>query len=71
MHVVRQRLSCPDNLWSEKCAVGLYFRSHLPKQPSDLKQSGTQEKMPFSGTVFKTLSHSADWLQVLAQKTTF
>ena len=35
-------------------------RSHIPhlaKRPSDLKQNGTQEKTPFSGTVFHTLSH--------------
>ena len=31
--------------------------SHLAKRPSDLKQNGTQEKTPFSGTVFHTLSH--------------
>ena len=30
---------------------------HLAKLPSDLKQNGTQEKTPFSGTVFHTLSH--------------
>ena len=30
---------------------------HLAKRPSDLKQNGTQEKIPFSGTVFNTLSH--------------
>ena len=31
--------------------------SHFAKRPSDLKQNGTQEKTPFSGTVFHTLSH--------------
>ena len=31
--------------------------SHLSKRPSDLKQNGTQEKTPFSSTVFNTLSH--------------
>ena len=31
--------------------------SHLSKQPSDLKQNGTQEKTPFSSTVFHALSH--------------
>ena len=31
--------------------------SHLAKRLSDLKQNGTQEKTPFSGTVFHTLSH--------------
>ena len=31
---------------------------HLSKRPSDLKLSGTQEKTPFSGTIFHTLSHS-------------
>ena len=30
---------------------------HLAKLPSDVKQNGTQEKTPFSGTVFHTLSH--------------
>ena len=34
-----------------------YDFSHLSKRPSDLKQNGTQEKTPFSGTVFNTLSH--------------
>ena len=32
-------------------------RTHLTKRPTDLKQNGTQEKTPFSGTVFHTLSH--------------
>ena len=31
--------------------------THLSKHPSDLKQNGTQEKTPFSGTIFQTLSH--------------
>ena len=31
--------------------------SHLSKGSSDLKQNGTQEKTPFSSTVFHTLSH--------------
>ena len=31
--------------------------SHLSKHPSDLKQYGTQEKTPFSSTVFHALSH--------------
>ena len=31
--------------------------SHLAKCLSDLKQNGTQEKTPFSGIVFHTLSH--------------
>ena len=31
--------------------------SHLSKHLSDLKQNGTQEKTPFSGTVFHILSH--------------
>ena len=30
---------------------------HLSKHPSDLKQNGTQEKTPFSSTVFHALSH--------------
>ena len=29
---------------------------HLSKHLSDLKHNGTQEKAPFSGTVFNTLS---------------
>ena len=32
-------------------------RPCLAKRPSDLKQNGTQEKTPFSGSVFHTLSH--------------
>ena len=35
----------------------LFVTPHLAKRPSDLKQNGTQEKTPFSGTVFHTLSH--------------
>ena len=35
----------------------VHGRSHLSKRPSDLKQNGTQEKTPFSDTVFHTLSH--------------
>ena len=31
--------------------------THLSKHPSDLKQNGTQEKTPFSSTVFHALSH--------------
>ena len=34
-----------------------YCLSHLAKCLSDLKQNGTQEKTPFSGIVFHTLSH--------------
>ena len=33
------------------------YQSHLSKGPSDLKQNGTQEKTPFSGTVTHCLSH--------------
>ena len=33
-------------------AVTLPVASHLAKRLSDLKQNGTQEKTPFSGTVF-------------------
>ena len=36
----------------------LEYYSHLAKRLRDLKQNGTQEKTPFSGTVFYTLSHS-------------
>ena len=32
-------------------------KTHLAKWPSDVKQNGTQEKEPLSGTVFNTLSH--------------
>jgi len=32
-------------------------RPHLSKHPSDLKQNCTQEKTPFSSTVFHALSH--------------
>ena len=31
--------------------------SHLSKGLSDLKQNGTHEKKPFSGTVLHALSH--------------
>ena len=30
--------------------------THLAKRSSNLKQNGTQEKTPFSGTFFQTLS---------------
>ena len=32
-------------------------KAHLAKRPSDLKQNGSKEKIPFTGTVFHTLSH--------------
>ena len=32
-------------------------KAHLSKRPSDLKQNGSKEKIPFTGTVFHTLSH--------------
>ena len=38
----------------------------LAKCPSDLKQNGTQEKIPFSGIVFHTLSYGV--LFVVASK---
>ena len=31
--------------------------THLSKRLSDPRQNGTQEKTPFSGTAFHTLSH--------------
>ena len=38
--------------------LGLRSRNpHLSKRPSDLRQNGTQEKTPFSSTVFHALSH--------------
>ena len=30
---------------------------HIAKRLSDLKQNGTQEMTPISGTIFNTLSH--------------
>ena len=36
--------------------VAKFYVTHLSKGPSDLKQNGTQEKTPFSGTVFHGLS---------------
>ena len=33
-----------------------HIKAHLSKGPSDLKQNGTQEKTPFSGTVSHCLS---------------
>ena len=41
----------------KKRRVKYSSKSHLSKLPSDLKQTGTQEKTKFSGTVFQTLSH--------------
>ena len=40
-----------SGLWSTK-----FGYAHLAKRLSDLKQNGTQEKIPFFGTVFHTLS---------------
>ena len=34
--------------------------AHLAKRLSDLKQNGTQEKTPFSGIVFHTLSQTIE-----------
>ena len=34
-----------------------FGKTHLSKHSSDLKQNGTQEKTPFSSTVFHALSH--------------
>ena len=46
--------------------------THPPKRPSDLKQNGTQEKTPFSGIVFNTLSHGiVCFLASVSPKTTF
>ena len=39
------------------CLQCLERLADLSKRPSDPKQNGTQEKTPFSGTVFHTLSH--------------
>ena len=38
-------------------AIGSINLTHLSKGPSDLKQNGTQEKTPFSGTVSPCLSY--------------
>ena len=58
----RQKLNF--SAFSESCAVKKASKkslecndSHLSKHPSDLKQNGTQEKTPFSSTVFHALSH--------------
>ena len=39
-----------------RCATLIRYRrvTHLAKRSSNLKQNGTQEKTPFSGTVFHT-----------------
>ena len=42
-----------------KSPVSKVETTHLSKRPSDLKQNGTEEKTPFSGTVFHALSHGA------------
>ena len=39
---------------SRSNARGESWTPHLSKRPGDLKQNGTQEKTPFSGTVFHT-----------------
>ena len=38
--------------WKEQCCT-----PHLSKRLNDLKQNGSQEKTPFSSTVFNTFSH--------------
>ena len=45
--------------YSKQIHIGVVTesRSHFAKRLSDLKQNGTQEKTPFSGRVFHTLSH--------------
>ena len=43
---------------TKKPTNNLLERRHIfQNAPNDLKQNGTQEKTPFSGTVFNTLSH--------------
>ena len=43
------------------------WQAHLAKRSSDLKQNGTQERTPFSGTVLHTLSHSVLFLLVFKE----
>ena len=43
------KFSCP--------MLPYFFGTHFSKHLSDLKQNGTQEKTPFSSTVFNALSH--------------
>ena len=50
---------------SPLCNARTIKLSHLSKRPSDLKQNGTQEKTPFYGTVFHTLSPGVFLLPVL------
>ena len=40
-----------------KKGIKLLSKAHLAKCPSDVQQNGTQEKTPFSSTVFNTFSH--------------
>ena len=47
--------SCKKIIFQRKL-VG-WCNTHLAKHPSNLKQNGTQEMTPFSGTVFHTLSY--------------
>ena len=43
--------------WAKVGPAWVGIIAHFSKRPSDLKLNGTQEKTPFSGTVFHTLSH--------------
>ena len=44
-------------LHTQRGITATHCKTHFAKRPSDLKRNGTQEKTPFSGTVFHTLSH--------------
>ena len=47
---------------------GKIVQSHLSKHSSDLKQNGTQDKTPFSSTVFNTLSHVIRFVASVSSK---
>ena len=52
--------------WEKIDQMGINIRPHISKRSSDLEQNGTQEKTPFSSTVFHAV-----WsvlLRVLAQQ---
>ena len=53
---VRTRFACSSS--SKLVWLGVFkLMAHLSKHLNGLKQNGTQDKTPFSGTVFNTLSH--------------
>ena len=65
-------LNRPCALSQQEPGLYLCLDSHLSKRPSDLILNGTQEKTPFSGTVFDILSRGVvRFVASNSSKTTF